>query len=90
MPGRTRYEDHLVCLTGKDLTVKNYYFPPGAPKRIPSTEIVSIEKTVPTLLNGKWRLWGSSSFFSWFPLDWKRPQRDCIYRLRQRGRYFTI
>ena len=90
MPGRARYEDQLVCLTKNDLTLKNYYFPLGTPKRILADEIVSIEKTAPTFLNGKWRLWGSSNFLGWFPLDWKRPHRDCLYRLRQSGRNFTI
>ena len=90
MPPEARYEDQLVPLTDEDLTLKNYYFPLGTPKRIPATEIVSIEKTAPTLLNGKWRLWGSSNFVSWFPLDGQRPRRGFMYRLRRHERQITI
>jgi hypothetical protein len=68
---------------------RHYYFPIGS-KSVPFADIMSIESKPNTLLNGKWRLWGTGDFMTWFPRDWKRPQRSSIFFLRLAGQKIRI
>ena len=82
MTGRERlYSDDLIELTEEAILFRHYYFPVGGSRSIPLDEIRRIEQGAPTLQNGQWRLWGTSDFRRWFPLDWRRPKRDAIFFL---------
>jgi hypothetical protein len=72
------YSDGLLDITDDAVVLKRYYFPFGS-KRVPFSDIEHIASEVPTFLNGKWRLWGTGTFTTWFPLDWRRPLRDRLF-----------
>jgi len=77
----TIYSDSLVKVYENGIRLQNYYFPFGS-KFVEFSDILGLDKKSATLLNGKWRIWGTSDFMSWFPLDWNRPRRDWILFLR--------
>ena len=81
MKQTTIYTDNLVKVYDNGILFRNYYFPFGS-KFVKFSNILSIVKKSPTLTNGKWRIWGTSSFLFWFPLDWKRPKKNSIFFLR--------
>ena len=72
------YSDALVDVADDGIIFKRYFFPFGS-KRVEFTRIQRIETRKPSVLGGKWRLWGTVDFRTWFPLDWKRPSRDKIF-----------
>jgi len=45
---------------------------------------------VPTIMNGKYRIWGTGSFSVWYPLDHHRPDRDRIFFTTLSGRRMKI
>lgn len=83
------YSDRLVTVTRDAITFYNYYFPWGN-KTIPVEEIQSIESLEPSLLNGKYRYWGTGGFGGWMPLDWQRSSRDRIFLLKYKNKKFQI
>jgi hypothetical protein len=74
----TVYKDKLIEVTDKGITFHRYYFPFGD-RTIPFAQIEHIDVGPPSIIAGSWRLWGTSDFRTWFPLDWKRPKRDRIF-----------
>lgn len=78
MESKVLYSDKLVEITDETLLLRNYYFPFGS-KRVALSRVGSIAAMQPTLRNGKWRIWGTFNFRTWFPRDWKRPSRDRIF-----------
>lgn len=78
MKEKTLYRDSLIEITNNSIILKHYYFPFGS-KKILFKEIGNIEVKEPTLINGKWRIWGTGNFFYWFPLDFSRPMRKKIF-----------
>jgi hypothetical protein len=92
MPGKTLntlYSDNLVAITREVLVFYNYYFW-GCEKTVPVNDIEKIESLAPTVLNGSWRLWGSSSLMGWMPMDWRRPSRGRIFLLHYKNKKFQI
>ncbi len=81
MDEQSVYSDSLVEVSQTGIRFRYYYFPVGT-KLVRFTDILCIQKKPSTLLNGKWRLWGTGDFKTWFPRDWRRPQRSCIFLLR--------
>jgi hypothetical protein len=75
------YSDSLLEVFGSGIQFRKYYFPIGG-KFVRFSDILAIEKKPLTLSNGKWRLWGTGNFTTWFPKDWCRPKRSCIFLLR--------
>ena len=75
------YSDRLIELNSDSIIFRHYYFPIGGSKRVLLDNVKQVESLRPTLLNGKWRLWGTSTLRRWFPLDFKRPSRDRIFRI---------
>lgn len=78
------YSDSLVEITQDAICFKNYYFPFGS-KRVSFSGIDHITTEKPSLLNGQYRLHGTGDFVTWFPRDWKRPQRAVIFFAQMRG-----
>jgi hypothetical protein len=83
------YSDKLVEITSDTITFHNYYFW-GCSKKIPVKDIENIQGIPPGVNNGSWRIWGSSSFNGWMPLDWHRPSRDRIFLLHFKNKKFQI
>ncbi len=81
MRPNTIYSDSLVKVYETNILFQNYYFPFGS-KVVEFSDILGFEKKSPTILNGKWRIWGTGNFIVWYPLDWKRPRRNSIFRIR--------
>jgi len=76
------YSDKLVDVFDNGIRLKEYYFPSAKAKFVKFSEILKITKKQPTLLNGKWRYWGTGDLITWFPSDWDRPKRDLIFFIR--------
>lgn len=73
-----QYSDALLDITDEEIVLKRYYFPFGD-KRVAFADIERIETEEPTWRNGKWRVWGTGTLKTWFPLDWRRPSRDRLF-----------
>jgi hypothetical protein len=83
------YEDSLVSINNEEIIFKMYYFPFGK-KRVTLSDVKYIETKTPTLLNGKWRIWGTGDFITWFPCDSSRPIRDTIFIAHIKNRIVRI
>jgi hypothetical protein len=83
------YSDKLVTINRESITFRNYYFF-GCGKTVAVNDINKIESLEPTIMNGKWRIWGSSGPGGWFPMDWHRPSRDRIFLLHYKNKKFQI
>jgi hypothetical protein len=83
------YSDNLVVITREILVFYNYYFW-GCGKTVPVSDVEKIESLPPTVLNGKWRIWGTSGPGGWLPMDWHRPSRDRIFLLHFKNKKFQI
>jgi hypothetical protein len=90
MPQLPLYEDSLVVLTSDSLLLKRYYFPTLKPKLVSLAEVQRIEIICPNLWTGRFRLWGSGDFRTFYPLDLGRPKRDRIFQLTQRDKRIRI
>ena len=51
------YSDALVEIGDDAIRLKSYYFPFGS-KRVSFAEIAEVVVEKPTLINGRWRIWG--------------------------------
>lgn len=78
MESQVIYADKLVRITDESILFRWYYFPFGS-KRVLFTAVDHIEARTPSIWTGKYRLWGSGDFVTWFPLDNKRSYRDTIF-----------
>ena len=76
--GNILYNDSLIRIEDESISLKHYYFP-FVSKNILNTGIEKIESEVPTLANGKWRIWGTGTLIIWFPFDILRPIRNKIF-----------
>jgi len=85
----TLYTDRLVDLTENALVLKRYYFPFGA-RRVELADVAKVRVLRPTLMNGKWRLWGTGSFKTWFPLDLHRPDRERVFLMELKRQWRQI
>lgn len=79
----TIYKDKLIEVTDAGVIFHRYYFPFG--DRRVSFEQIDEVKVEPASVGDSWRLWGTSDFRTWFPLDTKRPARDRIFVASLRG-----
>lgn len=84
------YEDSQVVLTPESLVLKRYYFPTLKAKLLSLADIRRIEVVPPNLWTGRWRIWGTGNFVTWYPLDFGRPKRDRVFRLIQRNKSIRI
>ena len=84
------YADNLVELTDEALLIKHYYFPFGGPRIIRLSDIEAITAKEPSLQNGQWRLWGTTTFQIWFARDLNRAQRPVIYHVEIRGQVMKV
>jgi hypothetical protein len=74
------YEDRLVRITGDSITFQNYSLF-LRPRTVCFADIDHIDVKTSRLGTGKYRMWGSGDFSTWFPLDANRSSRDRIFHL---------
>ncbi|MBK7230667.1 MAG: hypothetical protein IPH97_17765 [Ignavibacteriales bacterium] len=60
------YIDRLVRISETSITFFNYYYPSSKSLTVPFHNVKKVVSLIPTLLNGKYRLWGTSSFLPGF------------------------
>jgi hypothetical protein len=84
------YSDKLIEIKKESILFRNYYFPTFSPKSVKFDEIETIFIKEPTIINGKYRYWGSGDFNHWFPLDMKRSKRDIIFILYRKNKKIKI
>jgi len=90
MNGNILYADKLVEIRNGYILFHNYYFPIPTSKSVTFDEIEKIFMLKPTLINGKYRYWGSGDFIHWFPLDLRRSKRDVIFMLHRKNKKVKI
>jgi hypothetical protein len=86
----TLYKDGLVEITDQEIVFLRYYCPFASDKHVPWEQIERVEIKQPGFWGGSWRIWGSGDFHTWFPLDGARPNRDRIFIMFLRNRYWRI
>ena len=79
------YDDGLVALDRRAITLRRYHFPSGTAKVIPLSAIRGYRAEPLGLLNHRFRIWGSSDVRRWLPLDVKRPLRATLITLDLHG-----
>ena len=84
-PPRQYYDDGLVQLDRRALTLRRYHFPSGTSKVIPLQSIRNYRAEPLGLFFQRLRLWGSSDFRRWLPLDVQRPLRSTLITLEVPG-----
>lgn len=80
-----RYADKLVEITDDGIRFLLYYVPFGS-KTVPFADVEYIRAAKAGLTTGKWRIWGTGDFVTWFPCDVRRPRRDTIFFLKLKGK----
>ena len=73
----TLYKDGLVEISDQAVIFHRYYLF-GGDRRVPLSQIESVQVRPPSIWFGSWRIWGGGPR-TWFPLDWRRPSRDAIF-----------
>jgi hypothetical protein len=84
------YQDALVEINEREIIFHRYYFPTGSDKRVPLSDIESVEVRQPSTFGGSYRIWGSGDLRTWYPLDRQRPKRDRIFRANLRSQKVRI
>ena len=84
------YQDSLVTISNNSITFNNYYYPSSKNLNVSFYDIDKIIIKEPTLLNGKYRYWGTGNFITWFPRDFKWSKRDNIFLLFRRNKKIRI
>ena len=83
-----QYSDKLIEISENSILIRNYYFPFGS-KRIFWADIENIVIYQPSLLNGKYRYWGTGDFHTWFPPD-NRLKRDKIFIIKLEKKWWHV
>jgi len=81
VPPRQYYDDGLIQLDRHALTLRRYHFPSGTAKVIPVQHIRGYEATPLGMFQQRFRIWGTSDFRRWLPLDVARPTRATLITL---------
>ena len=84
------YSDKLIEIRNDSILFHNYYFPIPSDKTAKFDEIENFFTVTPTIINGKYRYWGSGDFILWFPLDTQRSKRDIIFILHRKNKKIKI
>lgn len=75
------YDDGLVQLDRAAITLRRYHFPSGTSKVIALDAIRGYKAENLGLVTQRFRIWGSSDFRRWLPLDMQRPLRSTLITL---------
>jgi hypothetical protein len=71
----------MVQLDRSAITLRRYHFPSGTAKVIPLRSIKGYEFEELGMFLQRFRLWGSSDFRRWLPLDIGRPLKSTLVTL---------
>lgn len=85
----TVYEDKFVRITDEAIEIKEYTFMKKS-RIVPFTEISKLLVKKATVLNGRYRALGTGDFFIWFAYDDRRFERDCLFFMTVKNRYWRI
>ena len=75
------YDDGLVQLDRAAITLRRYHFPSGTAKVITLDAIRGYKAEDLGLFTHRFRIWGSSDFRRWLPLDISRPFKSKLITL---------
>lgn len=75
------YDDGLVQLDRAAITLRRYHFPSGTSKVIPLDTIRGYKTESLDLFVHRFRIWGTSDFRRWLPLDMRRPLKSTLITL---------
>jgi hypothetical protein len=75
------YDDGLVQLDHAAITLRRYHFPSGTSKVIALSTLRGYKSEALRALTYRFRLWGSSDFRRWLPLDMGRPFKSTLITL---------
>jgi hypothetical protein len=75
------YDDGLVQLDRAAITLRRYHFPSGTSKVIALDTIRRYQAEGLGLFIQRFRIWGSSDFRRWLPLDVQRPFKSTLITL---------
>ena len=87
MTSNVLYDDGRCLLDEQGVTLRGYYFPVGACKRIPYSRIERVHVRQMNWLTGKGRIWGTARPDYWFPFDSKRPSKEKLIVLMLHGKH---
>jgi hypothetical protein len=82
------YDDGLVQLDREAITLRRYHFPDGTSKVIALDTIRGYKAESLGLFTQRFRIWGTSDFRRWLPLDLHRPLRSTLITLDVPGSRF--
>lgn len=75
------YDDGLVQLDRHAITLRRYHFPSGTAKVIPLHAVRGYTVEPLGMFSQRFRIWGTSDFRRWLPLDVRRPSRSTLVTL---------
>jgi hypothetical protein len=75
------YDDGLIQLDRAAITLRRYHFPSGTSKVIALTAVRGYTSEHLGLFMQRFRIWGSSDFRRWLPLDVSRPFKSTLITL---------
>ncbi|OBI20971.1 hypothetical protein [Mycobacterium sp. E2497] len=75
------YDDGLVQLDRAAITLRRYHFPSGTSKVIALETVRGYKAEWLGLFTQRFRIWGSSDFRRWLPLDVGRPFKSTLITL---------
>ena len=75
------YDDGLVQLDRAAITLRRYHFPSGTAKVIALDSIRGYKTEALGMFMQRFRIWGSSDFRRWLPLDIQRPFKSTLITL---------
>lgn len=75
------YDDGLVQLDRRAITLRRYHFPSGTSKVIPLRTVRGYRAESLGLVLNRFRIWGSSDLRRWLPLDVWRPIKSTLVTL---------
>lgn len=80
-PPQQYYDDGMVALDRSAITLRRYHFPSGTAKVIPLRSVRGFEAEDLGMFMQRFRIWGSSDFRRWLPMDLQRPFRSTLVTL---------
>lgn len=75
------YDDGQVQLDRAAITLRRYHFPSGTSKVIALDTIRGYKAEALDLFLHRFRMWGTSDFRRWLPLDMRRPFKSTLITL---------
>ncbi len=83
------YSDHLIELSHDSILLRDFFYPFGS-KRVVFSKIDHVLVMRPTLWTGKYRIYGTGDFRTWFGPDMSRASRDRIFVLHPKRGWWRM